>query len=357
MSNNENGSFKPEQSGLDKNSHLFSMLGNMALLLEEQNTAETELQTVEQGLDADLRVVQEKWKEHLKNAEQKAKSATSAISAIRYAIQEQVTEGYYNGTASEEDVIYTSGLMFGPNDDQSWNIGQKNMLHFESARQDLELYRSLQIGEPVIYDDLDHSNNRRILISGILSENPFFRFVKIEEGVYYDPLNPEITLKFNNADSVTQKWFGLKKHLVVGEENINDFIENWAKKNFVPKNSPADSWKTFKKLNELAGLYSLGYSNEKIHTIKNRLLSKVNKELFMDDYWTDDLPQKLTDILKVGGQEKFDEVAYLVGQKMSMDQLTDIFAEMLNSNLEKEPLTVQYATKLKAAEMAEIFHN
>jgi hypothetical protein len=351
MSKKEQMHFNPEDSGLERSGHLFAKLGSLALLLEDNIQAEAELQTVKNGLDADLRTVKEKWYLDLKNAEKKVNSAKSAVGIIYNNLITDVTEAYFDGTATEEDVIYAGGLIHGPDSTTSWRFSNEDKLYFDSANKELELYKSLQIGEQVIFDG-SYSNHKRIILSGELVEKPSFELESIHDG-NYDPLNPVIKLIFTGGDAVSEKWYGLKNELVTGEDNINKYIDSWTKKNFVPKKSPVDPWKTFKVLDELAGIYNVGYSNQKVQTIKERLLKKVNKELFMDDYWTDDLPKKLKNIKVVGGQEKFVEVACLVGKKLSTNQLTDIFAEMLNSNLEKEPLTVQYATKLKAAEIAE----
>ena len=351
MHKKEQATFSPEQSGLSAENYLFSTLWHLAILLKDKENAKADLRVVEKGLDADLRTVKEKWYLDLKNAEKKVNSANSAVGIIYNNLIKDVTEAYFDGTATEEDIIYAGGLIHGPDSTTSWRSSNEDKLYFDSAKNELELYRSLQIGEPVIFDG-SYSNHKRIILSGELVEKPSFELESIHDG-NYDPLNPVIKLIFSGGDTVSEKWYGLKNELVTGEDNINKYIENWAKKNFVPKKSPVDPWKTFKILDELAGIYNVGYSNQKVQTIQERLLKKVNKELFMDDYWTDDLPKKLKNIKVVGGPENFDEVAYLVGKKLSTNQLTDIFAEMLNSNLEKEPLTVQYATKLKAAEIAE----
>ncbi len=357
MSKKEQMHFNPEDSGLERSGHLFAKLGSLALLLEDNIQAEAELQTVKNGLDSDLKTVREKWADSLKQAELKQNSINGELSEIYSEIITLVTEGYYAGTSTEEEVIYASGLIHGPNNSRGLFGNSDTNSHFETASQELGLYKSLQIGTPVIYSDQKMGSSRNELLSGRLVEKPTFELQTIEEGDY-DPLNPKITLQLNENDRVSDKWYGLKNQLIVGEDDVNDYLAKWAKHNFVTKKSTEDYWATFKKLNELAGLINIAQDNEPVETIKQRLLARVNKEIFLGLYYQGtDLPKNLRNIYTVGGQEKFEEIALLVGKKFSIEHLTEIFSEMLNSNLEEEPGTIKYATKLKAAEMAEKYCN
>lgn len=353
MSKKEQMHFNPEDSGLERSGHLFAKLGSLALLLEDNIQAEAELQTVKNGLDSDLKTVREKWADSLKQAELKQNSINGELSEIYSEIITQVTEGYYAGTSTEEEVIYASGLIHGPNNSRGFFGNSDTNSHFETASQELELYKALQIGTPVIYSD----SSRKIYLSGRLVEKPKFELQTIEEGDY-DPLNPKITLQLNENGRVSGKWYGLKNQLIVGEDDVNDYLAQWAKHNFVTKKSSHDSWATFRKLNELAGLINIAQDNEPIETIKERLLARVNEEIFLGiNYQGTDLPKNLRNIYTVGGQEKFEEIALLVGKKFSIEFLTEIFSEMLNPNLDEEPGTIKYATKLKSAEMAEKYCN
>ena len=348
--------FSLESTGLEPSSPLLQNIGKLALLSEEREVATKKSETTKKELDSELKAIKEKWADKLIEAEDEELQAANSIEQTKREIKDLVYERYYSGEGNNEEIIYASGLFHGPTR-KMYDLNKPDHLFFEEATKEVELFKSIKPGEPLVLYDRDHSEKIEILAGHVSGEPKLEMDDPVD--VAYDPLNPKISIELDeNSRTASGKWYGLKDKIYVGKQAVDEFLKGWARQNFIPKKGSVRPWQTFDVLHQLAGLEPLGYKNERVEIIKDRALGKVSKEFFIGDNWL--LPKvssRLRDIYIVGGQERFDEVSFILGERFNKQTLTEVFGEMLDPNYENAEPTSKYATLLEASQLAEKYYN
>lgn len=335
-------------NSLDPNSPLIPRLGELVLLKDKGTSAAAKLKETNQGLDEELDAVKQRWRNAIRQAEKYDINVQKSIVKKREEISDFIIEGIEAGSVAADDIIYTYGLLSGPK--ASGYLYENYSFDFEQANEDLERFRSLKPEEPIVYHISSVGKNN--IISGFITDDPS---VELDEDYY--PIDPIVTIPITNDTEVKGSWGVLNQSIIVGHKEVDKYLSDWAKANFIPKKSYKTSGDILRILHELAGLQPLGINNEKIQLIQQRVLARVNDSvkdsIGSGTSWRIALSNSLRDIRTVYGEEKFDEVARLVSPKLPTGERIELFTLILNPNKEELAPAEQYAVKYKAAKLAE----